>query len=490
MAEFTFQHGEAFAPGEVSAGLGLGPLEEHYGELFAEALEDGVITAEERATLERAADNLGINPERLLKLEKAMVAAHEMRHRVRIVEHHEEPVPSLSPLQVEAGGDPGRVLLLKRIEQLEVRVAELEEELTRAEANVNVEVDLSELSSFAEQAREDEGECWRRVRHNPSDRNALRDLLNIYSARGDEDRAWCISQSLVLLGAANETEKNLFEKHRPQTLVSLRTSVSPAAWYELLAHPEQEPLVGQLLAVVTPAALLGRATALRRDNNLHRPPEEAKQDPNKSTVSAVRAVSWAAAALGIATPGMYVEAERDVGYEHVPGVPPVTVIGRGVLSGRSQLEHAFLAGRHLSYYRQDQFLKVLFTSVADLEDIFLAALSIGNPGLPMTDDVRARVGPVAQAIEPVLEPSQRDALRGLFLRFVEEGGRTNLQRWSQAVEKTCCRAGFLLSNDLLTATQVLSAQEGALGSLAQDLIVFSTSERYFSLRRQLGIVVE
>jgi hypothetical protein len=76
------------------------------------------------------------------------------------------------------------------------------------------------------------------------------------------------------------------------------------------------------------------------------------------------------------------------------------------------------------------------------------------------------------------------------LRFVEEGGRTNLQRWSAAVEKTACRVGMLLCGDLLAARGLLEAEEGALGEHTKDLIAFTTSERYFEIRRQLGIAVD
>ena len=135
-------------------------------------------------------------------------------------------------------------------------------------------------------------------------------------------------------------------------------------------------------------------------------------------------------------------------------------------------------------------MKTLYSSVPDLEDLFLAALTVGNPGLPIAEDMKRRVAPIAQAIEPVLEPQQKDVLRGFFLRFVEEGGRTNLMRWSAAVDKTACRAGLLLANDLVTATEVLSAEEGPSGELAKDLVAFCTSERYFKLRRQIGIAVD
>ena len=108
----------------------------------------------------------------------------------------------------------------------------------------------------------------------------------------------------------------------------------------------------------------------------------------------------------------------------------------------------------LSYFRDDHFVRALLPSVPDLEDIFLAALSIGNPGLPLSASVKTRVAPIAQAIEPILEPSQIDRLRGHFLRFVEDGGRTNLSRWATAVDFTAARAGLLLANDIASAHKV------------------------------------
>lgn len=485
-----FEHAASFTPGEISGGLGFGPLEEQYEELFADALADGVITADERARLEKAADNLGLDRGRLLRLEQAMVAAYEARHRVRIVEHYEEPMASLAPLQVEAAGDAGRKLLLKRVEQLEARIAELEEELRRAQAAINVEVDLSDLESAADAATEDPDELWRRVRRDPTAVEPLKSLRRVYEARGELDKTWCVAQVLVLIDAASADERALFEKHRSQTLIAPRSSVTPSAWHELLFHPEEEPLTGQIFGVIAPAVLLGKVTALRRDGKLHQPDPSLRQDPAKATITAVRALTWAAAILGLAPPPMFVEKDRDVGFEHIPGVPPVSVVGRRVLSGKTQLEQAFLAGRHLSWYRQEHYVKTLFSAVPDLEDLFLAALTVGSPGLPIAEDMKRRVAPIARAIEPVLQPPQIDALRGYFLRFVEDGGRTNLQRWSAAVEKTACRAGLLLANDLATAAALLEPEEGKLGELARDLVTFVTSERYFRLRRQLGIAID
>jgi hypothetical protein len=73
---------------------------------------------------------------------------------------------------------------------------------------------------------------------------------------------------------------------------------------------------------------------------------------------------------------------------------------------------------------------------------------------------------------------------------VEEGGRTNLQRWAAATEKTACRVGLVLANDLETAAGLLESEDGKQGELFRDLVSFSTSDRYFMLRRRLGIAVD
>src|SRR5262249_2523454 len=197
-----------------------------------------------------------------------------------------------------------------------------------------------------------------------------------------------------------------------------------------------------------------------------------------------RCFAWASAILGMPTPPLYADPDLPGAAEVVPGVTPASRLGRQALSGRTPTELAFLAGRHLSYFREDHFVRALLPSIPDLEDIFLAALSVGNPGLPLSAAVKARVTPIAQAIEPILESSQVDRLRGHFLRFVEEGGRTNLQRWATAVDFTAARAGLLLANDLTAARAMLALDDpGRAEERMDDLLVFVTSERYGKLRQ-------
>src|ERR1700722_10704349 len=106
------------------------------------AFEHGVITLDERAQLDKMADNLGLDRARLRQLEVALQAAYESRHHVVIRDLADEapPVASLSPL--EPASDPRTLALQRRVGQLEARIVALEAQLAEARAAIAVEVDF------------------------------------------------------------------------------------------------------------------------------------------------------------------------------------------------------------------------------------------------------------------------------------------------------------------------------------------------------------
>ena len=492
--EYSFEHAEGFEQGELAGQVKLGKFEAHYEEIFAEVIEDGVITAEERARLHKAADALGLDRERLKRLEVALQAAYEARHNVRIRDEsdEDEPAPASIVLSPHAARDPRIAALEMKVRDLEAQVAELTKELAVARSQVAVEVDLSNLAAPAPAAREVEEsaeELTRRLRADPRDAGALRGLYRIHRRSGDLDRQWLLAQALVHVGVADDEESATFEKHRLEGLIKPASSLTAEGW-KLVFHPDEELLTGRIFGVIVPAVLLGRISTLRRDKTLPRLDPARKQDPKVSTLQAVRCFSWAGAILGLGSPPLYADPDYEGTLEMVPAVPPATRLGRRALSGRTPLELAFLAGRHLSYFLEEHFIRLLVGTIPDLEDLFLAALSIANPGIPLSSEVRGRVGPIARAIEPVLDPAAVDRLRGYFLRFLEEGGRTNRQRWATAAERTAARAGMLLANDLGAARDVLEHEDRAtVDARMDDLILFSTGDRYAKLRQQIGLAI-
>jgi len=485
-----FELSRGFDQGKLAGALDLGPLGTHYGELFADALEDGVITAEERERLDQAADNLGISRARLRELERAMVNAYETHHRIKVTLGSAEPGSSAEEVAPGAGPPVEPALLLAQIERLNHRIQGLEAELREARSHVNVEVDLSGLAAAEPEPDESQEQLRARIRRDPTNPESFARLYRAAARDSDRDAQCRAAQALVALGAAEPAQAALAAEYQPKGLIAPKRALSQDDWTSLLSHPELEIVTGQILSLITPAALMGRVAVLLHEKQLVSLPDSQKEDSAKSTVMAVRALSWAATVLGMPTPSIYTDTLRDAAFVHVTAVPPYSLVGKGALSGRTQAENAFLAARHMTYYRAEFFVKILCPGISDLEDLFLAALLVGSPSLPIAAHVQGRVAPIASALEPLLDAERKDALRAQFKAFVADGGRTNLLRWSEHVDKTACRAGLLLSGDLACATRLLALEEGPEGPLRADLLAFVVSDRYARLRRQLGIAVD
>jgi hypothetical protein len=93
-----------------------------------------------------------------------------------------------------------------------------------------------------------------------------------------------------------------------------------------------------------------------------------------------------------------------------------------------------------------------------------------------------------------LQPVQRESLRVVVQRWLEEGAKADLRRWMQAIEITAARAGLLLCADLEIAKKIIAVEPQLPGDLAppekmKELLVFSVSEEYFALRKTIGIAV-
>jgi hypothetical protein len=416
-----------------------------------------------------------------------MISAYEAHHRVSVVEPWQAGAASTPTLESPVfSGEPTDPLLAE-IGRLRTRVSELEEALRDARAHVNVEVDFSELEEAAP------GDPLERLRskivRDPTNPKLFAALYEACERSGEPDGACRAARALVVLGAATPEHRRQVARHHTDGLIAPRRSLTPEHWLDELSHPSLSLVTSHILALVTPAALVGRAAALQHDKKLIVVDESDRQDLTTTTVTAVRALGWAATVLGMPAPSVFADADRDVGCVHVPAMPPWSLLGKRVLSGCKPREHAFLAGRHMTYYRGEFFARVLLPDVAELESLFLAALLLGNPALPIAEHLRSRVQPLGNAMSPLLEPRQLDELRRQYKAFAAGGGRTNLLAWGEGVDKTAARAGLLLCDDLATAAALLEREEGARGPLLADLLAFSASAEYGVLRRHLGISI-
>jgi hypothetical protein len=152
-----------------------------------------------------------------------------------------------------------------------------------------------------------------------------------------------------------------------------------------------------------------------------------------------------------------------------------------------------LCSKHLGNYRGEH-IRTLFPTQAELTIMLFAGVMIAAPSTPMPPDMQVQIRATAQELAKYMQPVQLEGLRIVVKKFIDEGAKANIKRWSQAVDASCCRAGLLVCGDLEVAKKIIGAEPSFPGDLTpqekmKDLLLFTVSEGYTQLRKALGIAV-
>jgi hypothetical protein len=175
----------------------------------------------------------------------------------------------------------------------------------------------------------------------------------------------------------------------------------------------------------------------------------------------------------------------------MPATSPATAIGPQVRAGMTVQQLAFLAGRHLTYYRPEHYALVFFPTLAELSALVLAAVRLVIPGisLPPPPDSESKV---TVDLGSRLSAEKKKDLEKVVARLDERGGKLDLLAWIRHVELTAARAGLLLAGDLRVPLRILKDEERAIGELSAetkrgDLVAFCASDAYGKLRERMGV---
>jgi len=321
-----------------------------------------------------------------------------------------------------------------------------------------------------------------------------RSLYKLSLKMHDYDRAWCMCAALSFLHKADEEELRFFEDYRPRGMIQAKSRLDNEQWVKNLFHKDDNIFIGKIFEFVTPAAIMAKTTALLAAKQLPPLPKQFKQDPATSTVTFAKTFGWAAQVLGIPLPELYLRNDVPGALVTVPSRPVASVAGNTVLTGFTPQELTFIVGKHLAYYRSEHYIKTLFPTLDELKVILFSAIKMVMPDFAVPDNMAQAVNTTATTFMKYMQPVERDSLRLVVNRFVEDGARADLKRWMQATEITAARAGLLLCADLDIAKKIIGAEQQLPGDLPpqekmKELLVFSVSEQYLALRKTLGIAV-
>jgi tetratricopeptide (TPR) repeat protein len=311
-----------------------------------------------------------------------------------------------------------------------------------------------------------------------------------HMASGRNDSALLSAMALEELGAGHVDATLMLEQFRSVTPVRARGTLDAPGW-ELLRPYGMDEVLTALFAAVARPGCMARIEQLTARGRLVALDPSTRLD-EESTASVVRSFQWAARVLGVRCPELFVVPDVPGEIAAVRAPVPSTAVGPSVVSGRSAKDLAFLAGRHLTYYRPEHQVLVYFPTRDELTRLLLAAVSLTKPETPPTGEGARAVASLAARLDRNIDDNERNDLRRAVWELEVRGGKFSVSAWTRNVELMAARAGLLLSGDLATAMAIVSNESRAIAALPlevkrRDLIAFCVSDEHASLRARFAV---
>jgi tetratricopeptide (TPR) repeat protein len=326
----------------------------------------------------------------------------------------------------------------------------------------------------------------------PKRAQTYRRLFELHSRASRPDRALFAAECLEELGALDMEHEIYLQQLRPTSPIRPTAPVSEYDFDGIRADGSDD-ILAEILSIVRDVAVQHRSDVLAREKQLTSLEGLKTLDP-KGTGSAARTFQWAAKVLSIDLPVLVTMDGVASGIAAVRASQPAVAIASDLLVGKSVMELAFLAGRHLVYYRPEHYALVFYPTLADLTALVLGALSLPRPEMGKPTALRAEIDVLFNKLSAKLSDESKEALKKAADRLDARGGKLELLTWMKSVELTAQRAGLLLASDLRVAMRALKAEERNIAELSLedrrgDLLWFSISDEHAGIREKLGVAL-
>ena len=326
------------------------------------------------------------------------------------------------------------------------------------------------------------GELEAIVAEAPTHPRAHARIFSVHHRAGQNDRAYLSALVLEEMGHADATARQVLETYRSNWGLRARAGLDDRAW-DILRSRGSDDVIEAVFRATVRAAI-----AAQLEDRTNRPAlDPSRRQPETSTASIVRCFHWAARALGLPCPALYVLDEVAGGIAAVSADEPTTALGPDVLRGLSSKTLAFLAGRHLTYFRPEYQVLVHFPTVEAAAGLFFAAVELVAPGTFVPPNLALRVHSAKFRLARQMRPAELAALSAAVGRMEARDAKIDLIGWIRSVELTAGHAGLLLAGDLQPVLAQVRAEPRGLSGLsveerAADLIAFCASRSLAELR--------
>lgn len=330
------------------------------------------------------------------------------------------------------------------------------------------------------------------LRQNPYKADSYKLLRKLYTEAKRADAAWCLCQALSVLDFADADEQRFFERMRPDTAAPAAAALTEEDWQLRLMHEDADPILTAIFALIEPVIIAARTETLEALG--YDPAYRVDLANHPYTMS--QTLYYAAGVLGMEAPPTFENTNDPGGLSFLHAQYPSVVLGHAALAMDVPPQTAaFIVARHLAYYRPGFYVRHLVATGTGLRAWLFAAIKLISPQFPISADVEGPVTENLEALSAGLSGPLREQLASLVTKLLQDAGSLDLKKWVAAVDLTADRVGFLVAHDLGVSNEVIEASGEDASSVSmkerlKELLLFAVSEKYFSLRDQLGIDIE
>jgi tetratricopeptide (TPR) repeat protein len=320
--------------------------------------------------------------------------------------------------------------------------------------------------------------------------DSLQALRRIYTSGKRPDESWCLCQALRCLQMADVDEEKFFKKYRLASLPRAKRVLDEELYRAFVWHPLQDPGLTAIFAALAPAITATQSQPLTAFGVDPR----AYADPASDPTPMARMLHHIAEVTGMHLPEVYHCLNDAGGLSFLFAIPPAIGVGMGARASGPKQALAFVAARHVSYYRPGNYIRQLVPTGTGLRTWLFAAIRLVAPKFPIPAAMEPAVKESLEAVRSQLTGPQRDTLRSLTQKLIEAAPELDMKRWMAGVDLSADRLGLLLGNDLKVSNAVVEASPEEVSIVTKkdrlrELLAYSVSEEYFEVRKALGIAL-
>lgn len=329
-----------------------------------------------------------------------------------------------------------------------------------------------------------------RIDEDPLAYDSWHALFSHYRGQDQRDAAFCLARALVFLKQANADETQLHRQfHRPE-FRQVRQRLSEDMLRRQVCHPDETIGLTGVFGTTAPAAAAWWAKPLPSSVK-----SRGRLDLAGDRSPVARMVKYVQEVLNVGVPDVYVTDDGAgvsvFNAQREGRVHPSLFVGRGAVAGEDLRPLAFALGRTMiELYLPHYMFVCVDRSLPNLKAVLRACRAMAGLDVGTPPDIEV----LASELRARLPSGYPEQLRGLFERIEAAGYPLDVGQWARGVEITAHRIGLILADDLGAAAQhIRQEREGfaflTARDMVQELVNYSISEDYFTVRKTLGLAV-